>query len=78
MCCKFTWAGSCIGVLILCSAVVFCVYFLNLRSADGYVTLLGNLLSAVCVFLRLCFDSTIHYFTHCFLLFHVGIVNKMT
>jgi len=35
-------ADSCTVVLILCSAVVFCVYFVNLRCADGYVIVLGN------------------------------------
>ena len=64
-------------VLVLGSAVDFCVYFVNVRCADEYVIVLGNLRSAVCVFVRLCFDSTIHYFTHCFLLFHVGIVNTI-
>ena len=38
---------------------------------------IGQLMSAVCVSVRLCFDSTIQYFTHCFLLFHVGIVNTV-
>jgi len=57
--------------------VDFCVYFVNLRYTDEYVIVLGDLLSVVCMFARLCFDSTIHYFTHCCLLFHVGIVNTI-
>jgi len=65
-------------VLAVWSAVDFCVYFVNLRCADGYVIVLGNLHSAVCGFVRLCFDSTIPYFAHCFLLFHVEIVNTIT
>jgi len=58
--------------------VDFCVHFVNLRCGNGLVILLGNLRSAVCVFVRLCFDSTIHYFVHCFLLFHIDIVNTIT
>jgi len=69
-------ADSCTVVLVLGSTVDFCVYFVN--CADEYVIVLRNLRSAVYVFVRLCFDSTIHYFTHCFLLFHVGIVNIFT
>jgi len=57
--------------------VVFCVYFVNLRCADEYVIVLGNLRSAVCV-CEIIFDSTIHYFAHCFLLFHVEIINTIT
>jgi len=54
------------------------VYFVYLRWANGCVIVLGNLHPALRGFVRLCFNSTIHYFVHCFLLFHVGIVNTIT
>ena len=44
----------------------FCVYFVYLRCADRCVIVLGNLRSALCGFVRMCFDSTIHYFANCF------------
>jgi len=58
--------------------VDICVYFVNLSCADEYVIVLDNLRSAVFVFVRICFDSTIHYFAHCFPLFHVEIGNTIT
>jgi len=49
-----------------------------LRCANGCVIVLGNLHPALRGFVRLCFNSTSHYFVHCFLLFHVEIVNTIT
>jgi len=62
-------------VLFLCSVVVFLCIFCKIRPRRLICHCNGQFTSAVCVSVRLCFYSTIHYFAHCFLLFHVGIVN---
>jgi len=57
----------------------FCVYFVNLRCADEYVIVLDNLCRlcvCVCVYeIMFWFNYSLLY--SCFLLFHVGIVNKI-
>jgi len=78
LCCKFIWADCCTVVQVLRSAVDFCAYFVYLSCADGHFIVLCNLRSAVCVFVRLCFDSSIHYFAHFFLLFPFENVNTIT
>jgi len=55
-----------------------CVYFEYLRCADECAIVLSNLHLALRGFVRLCFDSTVHYYVHCFLLFRVKIVNTIT
>jgi len=49
-----------------------------LRCADGCAIVLGNLHPALRGFVRLCFNSTIYYVVHCFLLCNVEIINTIT
>ena len=49
-----------------------------LRCADGCAIVLGNLRPALGGLVRLCFNSTIYYVVHGFLLFYVKIVNTIT
>jgi len=67
--CKFTWGRQ----LYCCTDSLFgCGFFLwifcKLTLCLCVCHCIGQFTSAVCVSVVLCFDSTIHYFTNCFLL----------